>query len=682
MKKLTDNHLRQTTFHSLASQFVLNAFDSVHFEEECLSIVKTSTVRALTGKPLAMDRIPEEEKYKQLYKHLKRIASDNATEAILINNCKLLTKGLGLPKAAEKLLTFLTVYTKNTGLNQLFDGDFNFTCENIDQVVADISGHSIDEQMNAIKALSSTGLFMFDNATQIAELAPLPSVLLECLTHVKAKSFSELVAQITIQPTPSNLSLADFDYVQSDTLLKLIKQAVSKKLIGVNILIYGIPGTGKTELAKALLAHLNNNLYEIKPIGDSLDNPEDEFNSRTSSACLRLQYHKLVQSLCRNDRKCVLLIDECEDIFRDYHSQSRISKDTLHSVLENNTVPTIWITNHLDELEESCIRRFKFVLEIPQLNTTTRKRIIDKLCKGLNVSIPFKDSLARKQQLSPAVIDNGTSIAKLLKQKSYSAETTLTEVIDNTLKACGYETEPLNYKQIMRFEPQLVNLMGNPTDLTLIESAISKNSNVRSLLLGPPGTGKTALVHHLADKLDIPLITAKCSDIIDKYVGESEKNVAELFKRAHNEGAILLLDEVDSLLLSRDGLDKSWEVQLVNELLTQIESFTQPLFAATNYIGKLDIAVMRRFDFKLQFDYLTHEQVLRFYKQAAHVRAIPPMIKEELLKLTHLTAGDFAIVQRRNHFNPKALSPNAIIDLLKTEVTHKQATQAIGFIHH
>ena len=158
--------------------------------------------------------------------------------------------------------------------------------------------------------------------------------------------------------------------------------------------------------------------------------------------------------------------------------------------------------------------------------------------------------------------------------------------------------------------------------------------------------------------------------------------MAELFNRAHREGAILLLDEVDSLLLSRDGLDKSWEVQLVNELLTQMESFTQPLFAATNYSDKLDKAVMRRFDFKLQFDYLTHEQVLRFYKKAAQVRAIPPIIKEELLKLTHLTAGDFAIVQRRNHFNPKALTPNAIIDLLKAEVTHKQATQAIGFIHH
>ncbi|PKI12948.1 ATP-binding protein [Colwellia sp. 12G3] len=682
MKKLTDNHLRQTTFHSLASQFVLNAFGSTYFDEGCLSVVKASTVRALTGKSLAMERIPEEEKYQQLCKHLNRIASDNATEAILRHNCKLLAQGLGLPKGAEKLLTFLTVYTKNIGLNQLFDDDFNFTCENIDQVVADINGNSIQNQVNAIKALSSTGLFMFDNATQVLELTPLPSVIIECLTHVKAKSYSELVAQITIQPTPSNLSLADFDYVQSDTLLKLIKQAVSKKLIGVNILIYGIPGTGKTELAKALLAHLNNNLYEIKPIGDSLDNPEDEFNSRTSSACLRLQYHKLVQKLCHNDRKCVLLIDECEDIFRDYQYQSRISKDTLHSVLENNTIPTIWITNHLDELEESCIRRFKFVVEIPQLNVSTRKRIIDKLCKGLNVSIPFKDSLARKQELSPAVIDNGTSIAKLLKQKSDNAENTLTEVIDNTLKACGYDTEPLNYKQTMSFEPQLVNLMGNSSDVTLIEHAVSNNRDVRSLLLGPPGTGKTALVHHLADKLDMPLITAKCSDIIDKYVGESEKNVAELFKRAHREGAILLLDEVDSLLLSRDGLDKSWEVQLVNELLTQMESFTQPLFAATNYSGKLDKAVMRRFDFKLQFDYLTHEQVLRFYKQAAHVRAIPSIIKEELLKLTHLTAGDFAIVQRRNHFNPKALTPNEIIDLLKAEVTHKKTAQAIGFIHH
>ena len=230
MKKLTDNRLRQTTFYSLASQFVLNAFGSTYFEEDCLSVVKASTVRALTGKPLAMERIPEEEKYQQLSKHLNRIASDNATEAILRNNCKLLAKGLGLPKGAGKLLTFLIVYTKNIGLNQLFDGDFNFSCENIDQIVADINGHSIQEQVDAIKALSSTGLFMFDNATQVLELTPLPSVIIECLTYVKAKSYSELVAQITIKPTSSSLSLADFDYVQSDTLLKLIKQAPFNQL--------------------------------------------------------------------------------------------------------------------------------------------------------------------------------------------------------------------------------------------------------------------------------------------------------------------------------------------------------------------------------------------------------------------------------------------------------------------
>ncbi len=682
MTKRNNNQLRHTTFHYLASRFALNAFGSTFFDDDFLSIVKASTIQALSGKSLAIDKIPEEEKYHQLHQHLTKITSDSATEATLINNCKLLAKGLGLPKGSEKLLIFLIVYTKNVGLNQLLGNDLNFTYENIDQIVADINGISIHEQANVTKALSSTGLFSFDTATQVLELSPLPSAIIECLTHIKASTYSELVEQITIQPAPSSLSIDDFDYVQIDTLLKLLKQAVNKKIIGVNILIYGIPGTGKTELAKALLTHLNNKLYEIKPIGDSLDSPVDEFNSRISSACLRLQYHKLIQKLCRNDHKCVLLIDECEDIFRDYQFQSRISKDTLHSVLEHNTIPTIWITNHLNELEESCIRRFKFVLEIPQPNTTARKRIIDKLCNGLSVSIPFKNSLARKQQLSPAIIDNGTSIAKLLKQKSDKAETTLTEVIDNTLKACGYDTQPLSYKLAIDFNPQLLNLTGNPKDIKLIENAVSNNRDVRSLLLGPPGTGKTAFVHYLADKLDIPLITAKCSDIIDKYVGESEKNIAELFERAHNEGAILLLDEVDSLLQSRDGLDKSWEIQLVNELLTQMESFTQPLFAATNYSSKLDKAVMRRFDFKLQFDYLTHEQVLQFYKQAAHIRAIPSVIKEELLRLTHLTAGDFAIVQRRNHFNPKALSPNAIIDLLKTEVTLKQATQAIGFIHH
>ena len=68
------------------------------------------------------------------------------------------------------------------------------------------------------------------------------------------------------------------------------------------------------------------------------------------------------------------------------------------------------------------------------------------------------------------------------------------------------------------------------------------------LLTGPPGTGKTAVVNHLAKLANKELITVRCSDVLDKYVGGSEKNIARLFKEAEEKEAILFLDEIDSLL--------------------------------------------------------------------------------------------------------------------------------------
>mgnify|MGYP002145016340 CR=1 FL=1 len=68
---------------------------------------------------------------------------------------------------------------------------------------------------------------------------------------------------------------------------------------------------------------------------------------------------------------------------------------------------------------------------------------------------------------------------------------------------------------------------------------------------GPPGTGKTALAEHIATTLAQPLHVRQASDLMGKYVGETEQNMAAMFREAETENAILLLDEADSFLLDR-----------------------------------------------------------------------------------------------------------------------------------
>ena len=136
-------------------------------------------------------------------------------------------------------------------------------------------------------------------------------------------------------------------------------------------------------------------------------------------------------------------------------------------------------------------------------------------------------------------------------------------------------------------------------------------------------------------------------------MGESEQKVAELFQRAHDEEQVILLDEVDSLLSSREALTAHHEHQLVNEFLTQIECFTQPLFAATNFSDKLDKAVLRRFDFKLDCQYLTSTQVVELYKKLTKVRTLKEAETQKLSSLRNLTPviSLYWLVERS--FNPK-----------------------------
>src|SRR5262249_49163191 len=146
----------------------------------------------------------------------------------------------------------------------------------------------------------------------------------------------------------------------------------------------------------------------------------------------------------------------------------------------------------------------------------------------------------------------------------------------------------------------------------------------RICLYGPPGTGKTAYGRHVAESLDRPLLVKRASDILSPYVGEAERNIARMFHEARLEGAVLLLDEADSLLRDRRGAVRAWEVTQVNEMLTQMEAFEGIFIASTNLIDSLDEAAMRRFDARVRLDYLAPGQAARMFMDLAQTLELDP----------------------------------------------------------
>ena len=100
------------------------------------------------------------------------------------------------------------------------------------------------------------------------------------------------------------------------------------------------------------------------------------------------------------------------------------------------------------------------------------------------------------------------------------------------------------------------------------------------------------------------MLVKRASDLLDMYVGQTEKSIAAMFDDARQRDAVLVLDEADSFLRDRRGAHRSWEVTQVNELLTQMEAFDGIFICTTNLMESLDAASLRRFPWKILFDWL------------------------------------------------------------------------------
>ncbi len=130
------------------------------------------------------------------------------------------------------------------------------------------------------------------------------------------------------------------------------------------------------------------------------------------------------------------------------------------------------------------------------------------------------------------------------------------------------------------------------------------NRGVRALLSGPSGSGKTLAARVLAAELGLPLYRVDLAAVVNKYIGETERNLSRLLSRAEEQDIILLLDEGDSLLTSRTDVRSSndrYANMETNYLLQRLEHYEGILFITTNTPGRIDGAFQRRMDVVIEF---------------------------------------------------------------------------------
>ena len=161
------------------------------------------------------------------------------------------------------------------------------------------------------------------------------------------------------------------------------------------------------------------------------------------------------------------------------------------------------------------------------------------------------------------------------------------------------------------------------------------------LFSGPPGVGKTACAESIAHRLDIPIIAANYAELESMWVGETEKNIARVFREATDAGALLLWDECDAMFYDRGTAFRNWEVRQVNVLLQEIERFEGVCVLSTNRKVTLDTALERRIALKVEFKRPDRDMRAQIWRK--HIPKAMPLandIEFERLAMPDMTGGE------------------------------------------
>lgn len=632
---------------------------------------------------------------------------------------------LQLNRAERALLLYGTLARYQRDLRSLL---VEFKVKNAPEAyaaLADVAGvkpAEVGEALRAGSRLERIGLvenlISEHNITDLGDLMKvsekLPTVLMR-----EYRDKAELMAVFTRPSGKTALALSDFTYVQDDAqvLCTLLRNAVTRKEAGVNVLLYGPPGTGKTELAKVVAHAAGLELFEV----EYADRDGNSLSGRD-----RYRSLQIAQVFLKGSRNAALLFDEVEDVFPPISSEaaqlmartdqlaapgngSVNGKAWVNQILESNAVPTLWVTNRIEQIDPAFRRRFAYHLELKSPPPGAREGVVRKTLEGVAVSDAFIAKLTERKGLTPAQIRTAVKFAGLaqtqacpprsrqtlkpsVKTIAANAERTsaLEGLIERQLKnadlALGNRNgEPQGRLSVTTYDLDMLNVESR-FDIPRIVQALKARGHGALCFYGAPGTGKTALAEHIAKALDKPLIIKQASDLISKFVGETEQNMAAMFREAEAEKAVLLLDEADSFLQDRRGAQRTYEVTEVNEMLQGMERYNGIFVCTTNLLDRIDQAALRRFTFKIKFKPLTAVQRERMFiteALAGKPAGLTDALKTRLSKLDQLCPGDFAAVKRQVDILAAEFTTDEFMDQLEAEHRIKpevRESRGMGFL--
>lgn len=580
------------------------------------------------------------------------------------------SKLLGLSPTEEKVLILGIACTGLSDLRTFLELLMRYKKQNMAHLWCTMLACTLDELAFALSSksvLTKSRLLKnsFDNSTSFPKVSPF---WIRLLSEPMTSLFEDLLKPLVPKPgagIPARLSPEDTEIAKE--ILK------SSKEEGVNLLLYGADGLEKRQMVQDLLISSQKKGFILQESSSLLDTPT-------------LAYVAQRALFNEHGHDAVLVIERPGEVLERRPNEFLrmilgLEVDTAHItpfdelMLSSNPASTIWAGPGTDSLPEECVARFVFHAPLKRARKEERRAQLEKYVQDLKLSKKTQSQLLALEDISALQLSTGLRAAQLAGARTkQEKEQHLVQAVKRSLNALGRKNTPKEKECVTEYSLEYVNCSGKFGPEQVLK-ALSVRPIGSLCLYGPPGTGKTQFVEHLAKQLGKPLLSKRASDLLSKWVGESEQNIAKMFEEANNDEAILFLDEGDSFLRDRSLAQAGWEVTKVNELLQHMERFEGIFIVATNLFKGLDAAALRRFTFKLEFKALDPDQRWKMFVAETGLKGklstLGPKVRDEMWTelglLPQLTAGDFATVKRQCILLNEVLTPEQWLEQLKIE---------------
>ncbi|MDD6256284.1 CDC48 family AAA ATPase [Methanobrevibacter boviskoreani] len=542
------------------------------------------------------------------------------------------------------------------------------------------TGNPIDDMFNSFMDISPMGELKF----AVVQTHPTGVVKIGPNTQVDLQDHPVDVSKLEGVTNLVNVSYEDIGGLKEE--VRKVREMIEIPLkrpelferLGIappkGVLMHGPPGTGKTLLAKAVASESDAHFISIngpeimsKYVGGSEENLREFFEEAEANA------------------PSIIFIDELDAIApKREETQGEVERRTVAQLLtlmdglnSRGQVVVIGATNRPDSLDPALRRpgRFDREIEIGVPDRDERKEVLEIHTRNM----PLSDDVDLDKIADSTHGFVGADLESLCKEAAMRVvrrlipeinqsdeeipEETLKKIIvtNDDFKEALKEIQPSALREVLVQIPDVKwdDIGGLEDAKQELKEAVEwplkypdkfKKFHVDPpkgvLLYGPPGTGKTLLAKAVASESEANFIAIKGPELLSKWVGESEKGVREVFRKARQTApTVIFFDEIDSIANTRgtDAGSSGVTQRVVNQLLTEIDGMEDlhdvAIIAATNRPDIIDPGLMRpgRFDRHIKVDTPDEDSRLKIFK--VHTKDMPLASDVNLEKLAKHSEG-------------------------------------------